>query len=232
MEGREVMDRYRYFMFNQRRMVVLGILQVACAGLCVVCGFIDAAFRKSTALSSTRAPMWAGMVMAVPGVLALFSSQKKNPILVNAMIAASVFSCFTTLIVAVYAVLTLSYGEDDDELFHPSHVGIPKAKFILSRMVKGANGTMLLSCCGSILLSVLISLVGCRSLPFCGCYDSSTGLETLVPQDEPNPQAELICTWQAGGDDRLFNSPVQPSDKDAEEEAGPAKAPPYIRLTS
>lgn len=60
--GREVMDRYRYFMFNQRSMVMLGILQVACAGLCVVCGFIDATFRKSTALSSTRAPMWAGMV--------------------------------------------------------------------------------------------------------------------------------------------------------------------------
>ncbi len=56
------MDRYRYFIFNQKSVVVLGILQVACAGLCVVCGFMDAVFRKSTPLSETRAPLWAGMV--------------------------------------------------------------------------------------------------------------------------------------------------------------------------
>lgn len=56
------MDRYRYFIFNQKSVVVLGILQVACAGLCVVCGFMDAVFRKSTTLSETRAPLWAGLV--------------------------------------------------------------------------------------------------------------------------------------------------------------------------
>ncbi|XDV37471.1 hypothetical protein PO909_007067 [Leuciscus waleckii] len=75
------MDRYRYFIFNQKSVVVLGILQVACAGLCVVCGFMDAVFRKSTTLSETRTPLWAGLIMAAPGVLALFASQKKNPIL-------------------------------------------------------------------------------------------------------------------------------------------------------
>ncbi|XP_029107658.1 uncharacterized protein LOC108930831 isoform X2 [Scleropages formosus] len=227
------MDRYRYFIFNQRSMVVLGVLQMACAGLCVVCGFMDAAFRKNTTLSSTRAPLWAGMIMALPGVLALFSSQRKNPTLVNTTIAVSVLSCFTTLIVAVYAILTLSYGEDDDELFHPSHLEIPKAKFILSRMVKGANATMLLSSCGSILLCVVIALVGCRSLPACGCYDSTTGMEALVSQDVSSVQTELSCTWK-GGDDRLFNSPVRGERwwrrEEEQEEEDPSKPPPYIRL--
>lgn len=56
------MERYRYFILNQKVVVVWGILQVACAGLCVVCGFIDAVFRMSTTLSETRAPLWAGLV--------------------------------------------------------------------------------------------------------------------------------------------------------------------------
>ena len=56
------MDRYRYFIFNQRSVVVLGILQVACGALCIVCGVMDAVFRKDTPLSTTRAPVWAGLV--------------------------------------------------------------------------------------------------------------------------------------------------------------------------
>ena len=56
------MDRYRYFIFNQKKMLVVGVLQIACAGLCVVCGFMDAAFRRNTPLSSTRTPVWGGLV--------------------------------------------------------------------------------------------------------------------------------------------------------------------------
>lgn len=221
------MDRYRYFIFNQRSVVVLGILQVACAGLCVVCGFMDAAFRKNTALSTTRAPVWAGVIMACPGALALFASQKKNPILVNAMIISAGFSWFAALIVAAYASLTLTYGEDDNEVFHHHHT--PEVTFVLGRLVKGANATILLSCSVSLLLSSIIAFVGCRSLPLCGCYDRFTGLETLVPQTDPYPQTEMMSTWQTGGDDRLFNSPGQFSDCCAEEEA-PSKLPPYSRL--
>jgi len=66
------MDRYRYFIFNQKSVVVLGILQVACAGLCVVCGFMDAVFRKSTTLSETRAPLWAGLVRKLNTYFYLF----------------------------------------------------------------------------------------------------------------------------------------------------------------
>lgn len=56
------MDRFRYFIFNQKSVLVLGILQIACAGLCVVCGFMDAISRKYTPLSGTRAPVWGGLV--------------------------------------------------------------------------------------------------------------------------------------------------------------------------
>lgn len=56
------MDRYRYFIFNQRSVLILGILQIACAGLCVVCGLMGAAFRKNTPLSTSRTPVWGGLV--------------------------------------------------------------------------------------------------------------------------------------------------------------------------
>ncbi|XP_074503814.1 uncharacterized protein LOC141774902 isoform X3 [Sebastes fasciatus] len=179
------MDPHRYLIFNQRSVLVLGILQMACAALCVVCGFMDAVFRKDTPLSSSRTPVWGGLVMTCPGVLALFASQRKN------------------------STLT----------------------FVLHRMVKGANATILLTCTISLALSSLIAYVGCRSLPGCGCYDARTGLETLVPQCDPG-DTEMICTWQAGGDDRLFNSPAQSTDQGTtEEEEGPSKLPPYSRLT-
>ncbi|KAJ8391016.1 hypothetical protein AAFF_G00097940 [Aldrovandia affinis] len=228
--GRARMDRYRYFIFNQRSTVVLGLLQTACGGLCFACGFIDATFRRDTTLSSTRAPLWAGMIMVLVGVLALVSSQRKHPVLVNVVIVASMFSCFTTAVAAIYACLTLSYGEEDDELFHPHHLNIPHAKFVLSRTVKGANATVLLACLCSFLVSGLIAFLGCRSLPSCACYDSRTGLELLVPQNDPSPQTEMVCTWQADGDDRLFNAPVQLRDMSSEQKDSPSKAPPYTRL--
>lgn len=56
------MDRYRYFIFNQRGVLILGILQIACAALCVICGFMDAVFRKNTPLSTSRTPVWGGLV--------------------------------------------------------------------------------------------------------------------------------------------------------------------------
>lgn len=64
------MDPYRYFIFNQKSVLILGVLQVACAGLCVVCGFMDAAFRKDTPLSTTRAPVWGGLVRNIPFLIA------------------------------------------------------------------------------------------------------------------------------------------------------------------
>ncbi|XP_076149053.1 uncharacterized protein LOC143133165 isoform X3 [Alosa pseudoharengus] len=221
------MDRYRYFVFNQRHIVVLGILQVACAGLCLVCGCMDAFFRLSTTLSRTRAPVWCALIMAVPGVLALFASQRKNPLLVSIMMVSSLFSCLAVIIVFAYAGLTLSYGEEDDEIFDHH---IPDV-FALGRMVRGANATLLLSGLGSLLFSGLITLVSCRSLPFCACYDGRTGLETLVPQTDPSSGTELVCTWQAGGNDRLFNSPVSFVDRCVEQEQEPSKLPPYVRLT-
>ncbi|KAK2839057.1 hypothetical protein Q7C36_013871 [Tachysurus vachellii] len=222
------MEHYRYFILNQKVMVVWGILQVACASLCVVCGFIDAVFRMSTTLSETRAPLWAGTMMAIPGVLALFASQRKNPTLVTVMIVSSVVSYVATVIVFVYAGVTLSYGEEDDELFHPKH--ITEVKFVLSRMVKAANSTMVLSGVGALVFSSLITYVGCRSLPICGCYDSVTGMEMLVSQNDPSASGDLVCSWH-GGDERVLNSPISFMERCPEQEQELSALPPYSRLT-
>ncbi|XP_018520027.1 uncharacterized protein zgc:113425 isoform X1 [Lates calcarifer] len=223
------MDRYRYFIVNQKSALVLGLLQLACAGLCLVCGFMDAVFRKDTSLSTTRTPVWGGLIMASPGVLALFASQRKNSVLVSVMVAAAGLSCVAVLFILGYACLTLTYGEEDEDVFH--HHDSPQVTFVLHRMVKGANATILLTCTISLALSSLIAYVGCRSLPCCGCYDARTGLETLVPQCDPS-ETEMVCTWQAGGDNQLFNSPAQSIDQGTtEEEEGPCNLPPYSRLT-
>lgn len=66
------MDRYRYFIFNQRNMVVLGMFQIAFSTVCVTSGFIDAVFRTESQLGKTRAPIWAGMVSLCCTFYALF----------------------------------------------------------------------------------------------------------------------------------------------------------------
>lgn len=223
------MDRYRYFMFAQGRVLVLGVLQIASAGLCVICGVMDAVFRKDTPLSTTRTPIWGGMIMAVPGVLAVFASQRKNHVLVSVLVAAACLSCAASVFVSGYSCLTLTYGEEDTDVFHHHHS--PQVTFVLHRMVKGANATILLNCVISLLLSSAIAFVACRSLPFCRCYDARTGLETLVPQCDSG-DTELVCTWRASDDDRLFNSPVQSCERSpAEEERSQSTLPPYSRLT-
>ncbi|XP_074530166.1 uncharacterized protein LOC141793389 isoform X2 [Halichoeres trimaculatus] len=188
------MDRYRYFIFNQRSVLILGIVQIACAGLCVVCGVMDAVFRKDTALSTTRTPVWGGLIMASPGVLALLASQRKNAVLVSVMVVAAGLSCVVAVFVSGYSCLTLTYGEEDEEVFH--HHNSPEVTFVLHRMVKGANATILLTCTISLALSLLIAYVGLRGLPHCACYDTRTGLEMLVPQCDTG-DTELVCTWQA-----------------------------------
>ncbi|XP_037635902.1 uncharacterized protein zgc:113425 isoform X4 [Sebastes umbrosus] len=112
------MDPHRYLIFNQRSVLVLGILQMACAALCVVCGFMDAVFRKDTPLSSSRTPVWGGLVMTCPGVLALFASQRKNSTLVSVMVAAAGLSCVAAAFISGYSCLTLTYGEEDEDVFH------------------------------------------------------------------------------------------------------------------
>ncbi|XP_019389911.1 PREDICTED: uncharacterized protein LOC109309618 [Crocodylus porosus] len=222
------MDRYRYFIFNQKSMVILGLFQIACSTVCVVNGLIDGTFRTESSLSTTRAPIWAGVVMGVPGILALFSSQRKNPILVNAMLIASIFSCFTTLIVIIYASLTLNYGEEEDDLNHvPIH--IVHTKFVLDKVVKGANIVMLIASLGSVVVVLTIAYMGCRSLPHCSCYDSTTGMEWLQPTEDQPQTVELVCTLQ-GHEDRILNSQIQFPDQNLDTEEETSKPPPYIRL--
>lgn len=56
------MDRYRYFIFNQKSMVILGLLQIACATVCLISGVIDGAHRRESVLGRSRTPIWAGVV--------------------------------------------------------------------------------------------------------------------------------------------------------------------------
>ncbi|XP_034036873.1 uncharacterized protein zgc:113425 [Thalassophryne amazonica] len=187
------------------------------------------AWQMSEAETVARSKTNIVLIMACAGFLALFASQKKNSVLVSSMVVTAALSCVAALCVSAYSSLTLTYGEDNQEVFH--HHDSPQVTFVLHRVVKGSNATILLSCVISLVLSLLIVHIGCRSLPCCACYDSTTGLEMLLPQSEP-ADAELVCQW-TGGDTRLFNAPVQLTDQGTTEEAaeGPSNLPPYSRLT-
>ncbi|XP_029817652.1 uncharacterized protein LOC103767270 [Manacus vitellinus] len=222
------MDRYRYFIFNQRNMVVLGMFQIALSTVCVVSGFIDGIFRTESQLGRTRAPIWAGMVMGVPGVLALFSSQRKNPILVNVLIGASIISCVAILIVIGYSSFTLNYGEEEELSSAPVHV--IHTRFILSKVVKGANIAMLAASICSAFVVLAMAYLGCRSLPRCSCYDSVTGMEWLQPTEDQNQAVEMVCAVQSSGG-RIFSFPDRFPAQDVEAEEDTSKPPPYTRLT-
>ncbi|KAI6069539.1 Histone-lysine N-methyltransferase SETD7 [Aix galericulata] len=168
------------------------------------------------------------LVMGVPGVLALFSSQRKNPVLVNVLVAASITSCVAILIVIVYGSLTLGYGEEEDLSSHPAHV--IRTKFVLSKVVKGASITMLVASICSTVVVTIIAYLGCRSLPCCACYDSVTGMEWLQPNEDQNQALEMVCAVQSPGD-RIFNFPDRFPVQDVDTEEDASKPPPYIRMT-
>uniref|UniRef100_A0A8C5JNR6 Uncharacterized protein n=1 Tax=Junco hyemalis TaxID=40217 RepID=A0A8C5JNR6_JUNHY len=222
------MDRYRYFILNQRNMIVLGMFQLAFSTVCVTCGFIDGIFRTESQLGKTRAPIWAGMVMGVPGILALFSSQRKNPVLVNVLIVASIMSCVAIFIVIAYSSFTLSYGEEEELSSAPVHV--IHTRFVLSRVVQGANIAMLAVSICSACCVLAMAYLGCRSLPCCSCYDSVTGMEWLQPSEDQNQAVEMICAVQSPGRGIFtFTDRFPAQDADAEEDT--SKPPPYIRMT-
>ncbi|XP_058048621.1 uncharacterized protein LOC131202938 isoform X1 [Ahaetulla prasina] len=222
------MDRYRYFIFNQRSMLILGLLQIACATVCVISGLIDGVFRKESELSKTKIPIWAGVFMSIPGIMALNSSQRKNPILVNATIIASVFSCFTTLTVIIYASMTLEYGEKHES--NNVSYNHPDIVLVLGKLVQGANITMMISSIFSIFIVLVIVYVSCRSLPCCSCYDSITGLEHLKNNEDQLQTTELVCLSR-DQEDRIFNCPVKLPQPNTETEYEISDPPPYVRLT-
>ncbi|XP_015677778.1 uncharacterized protein LOC107293154 isoform X2 [Protobothrops mucrosquamatus] len=222
---RSGMDRYRYFIFNQRSMLILGLFQIACATVCVISGLIDDVVRKESALSKSKIPIWAGVFMSIPGIMALNSTQRKNPILVNAMIITSVFSCFTTSIVILYASMTLEYGEKYEWSSNHSAIVV-----VLGKLVQGANITMMISSIFSIFIVLVIVYVSCRSLPCCSCYDSITGLEHLKINEDQLQATELVCL-SCDQADRIFNSPVKLPQLNKETDYEISDPPSYIRLT-
>ncbi|XP_072251183.1 uncharacterized protein [Leuresthes tenuis] len=176
------MNQCRYFVFNQKTMLVLGIIEIACSGLCVVCGFLDAVFRKDTPLSTTRTPMWGGLIMASSGVWALFASQRKIPNLIGVMVVAVGLSCIAAVLISGYSCLTLIYGEEDKDILHHHHSH--QVTFVIHRMVKGANAAILLSCAISLPLSSLIAYMGFRSLPFCRCCSNARTVLVGTPPSQ------------------------------------------------
>ncbi|XP_072190071.1 uncharacterized protein [Excalfactoria chinensis] len=201
------MDRYRYFVFNQRNMVLLGLLQVAFSTLCVVSGLVDGVFGGESPLGRTRAPVWAGMV--------------------NVLVAASMLSCVSILIVVVYCSLALSYGEKEELSSHPVH--IVHTKLVVNKVVKGANIIMLIASICSTVVVLVIAYLGCRSLPRCSCYDSVTGMEWLQPCDDQTQAVEMVCTVQSPGDG-ILNFPARFPVQDCDVEEDASKPPPYIRM--
>ncbi|XP_064918094.1 uncharacterized protein LOC102088045 isoform X2 [Columba livia] len=201
------MDRYRYFIFNQRNMVVLGLFQIAFSTVCVVSGVIDAFFRTETQLGETRAPIWAGMV--------------------NVLIVASIISCVAILIVIVYSSFTLNYGEEEELSSTPVHV--IHTRFVLNEVVKGANIAMLAASLCSAGVVLVMAHLGCRSLPRCSCYDSVTGMEWLQPSEDQNQAVEMVCAVQSRGG-RIFNFPDEFPAQDLDTEEDASKPPPYIRM--
>ncbi|GAB0189345.1 hypothetical protein GRJ2_001399800 [Grus japonensis] len=113
---------------------------------------------------------------------------------VNVLIAASITSCVAILIVIVYSSLTLSYGEEEDlssALVHVIHT-----KFVLNKVVKGANVAMLAASIGSAFVVLAMAYLGCRSLPRCSCYDSVTGMVGLeVPIERMSCLQALGMKW-------------------------------------
>ncbi|XP_068596228.1 uncharacterized protein zgc:113425 [Brachionichthys hirsutus] len=250
------MDRYRH----RRTLLASGILQFACAGVCVVCGFMDAAFRKDTALSSTRTPLWGALVMASPGVLALMASHRRNSTLVSLMVGVAGLSCAAAVLTSGYSCVTLTYGEDNEEVFH--HHNSPRVACGLLSTVDVCLATGLWSLVlvhrgrvsghgpVTFVLHRLVKGSNAAMLLVCpfslalSCLIAYLGCRTLPccrcydartgleMLIPPNEEdTEMVCTWQGSGEDRLVNAPAQFRDEGrTEEEDDPSKRPPYSRL--
>lgn len=54
-------------------------------------------------------------------------------------------------------------------------------RFVLNKVVKGANVAMLAASIGSAAVVLVMAYLGCRSLPRCSCYDSETGMVSEEP---------------------------------------------------
>ncbi|XP_015677779.1 uncharacterized protein LOC107293154 isoform X3 [Protobothrops mucrosquamatus] len=143
---RSGMDRYRYFIFNQRSMLILGLFQIACATVCVISGLIDDVVRKESALSKSKIPIWAGVFMSIPGIMALNSTQRKNPILVVVlgklvqganitMMISSIFSIFIVLVIVYVSCRSLPCCSCYDSITGLEHLKINEDQLQATELV-------------------------------------------------------------------------------------------------
>lgn len=73
------------------------------------------------------------------------------------------------------------------------HLLLCLQRFILSRVVKGANIAMLAASTCSAFFVLAMAYLGCRSLPRCSCYDSVTG---MVSEEPGNKFIPTECGWE------------------------------------
>ncbi|XP_031965761.1 uncharacterized protein LOC125326609 isoform X4 [Corvus hawaiiensis] len=147
---------------------------------------------------------------------------------VNVLIVASIVSCVAILIVIVYSSFTLKYGEEEELSSAPVHV--IHTRFVLNKVVKGANIAMLAVSICSAFFVLAMAYLGCLSLPRCSCYDSVTGMEWLQPSEDQNQTVEMVCAVQSPGG-RIFNFRDRFLAQDVDAEEDTSKPPPYIRMT-
>lgn len=67
-------------------------------------------------------------------------------------------------------------------------------KFVLHKVVKGANIAMLAASICSAFVVLVMAYLGCRSLPRCSCYDSVTGMVS----EGPWAPTYLYWVWVGG----------------------------------
>jgi len=136
--GRRGMDRYRYFVFNQRSMVGLGLLQTALSALCVGSGFVDGVFRAESPLGNSRAPVWAGMVRPRRGFWALLCGVPLPVLSVGWGEAGTACQLFPGFLLGTRIMkASLSWGGQERASGLPSE-GAQRSAFLLGNAESGA----------------------------------------------------------------------------------------------
>uniref|UniRef100_UPI00359000FF uncharacterized protein n=1 Tax=Myxine glutinosa TaxID=7769 RepID=UPI00359000FF len=180
----------RYPHIDECFSMTLAILQMVTAVSCFVLGFMDMAFRRETAMVRTRAPMLAGVVMAVPSVLGLTAAQYQKPALVLAWQVTSIIAGFISLPVVVYSTLTLVYSQSELQYLQNAHIFENHQYDVHDMFVHAANIGLLLFAIINIPINVAAAWISGRSQPTCSCTEVNSDLAPLV-EDEYIQNTEL-----------------------------------------
>uniref|UniRef100_A0A8C4QN54 Uncharacterized protein n=1 Tax=Eptatretus burgeri TaxID=7764 RepID=A0A8C4QN54_EPTBU len=178
--------------------MTLAILQMITAVSCFVLGFMDMAFRRETAMVRTRAPMLAGVVMAVPSVVGVAAAQYQKPALILAWQVTSIIAGFISLPVVVYSTLTLVYSQSEIQYLQNVHIFKNHEYDIHDMFVHAANTGLLLFAMINIPINVAAAWISGRTQPTCSCAEVNSDLAPLI-EDEYVQNTELQEISLTGG---------------------------------